>query len=234
MSGALQWCRSVLQRPQRACPAWMDDSINFLPYRRTRALRLRRRRRWELAWAACLGVVAALAIGELQRMRVTRADARTGMLSAALKQLEPALAETRALEQGLQARARRLALIGAQAVPRDDAFHLLTALGEAPAAGIGLNELSYRAGRATVSGTTVGQHALAGWVAGLGRLAAFDAVEIADIERRPVRKDSALAAHAQEIGFSVQIDFAHAAAVPRAASAGFALAPARSVEGGTP
>jgi Tfp pilus assembly protein PilN len=211
----------------------MEGGVNFLPSRRVRALRLRRRRRIQLALAACMGLLGALAIGEGQRIHDARADARSSMLNSAFKQMEPALAESHALEQALQARTRRAALISALAVARDEALHLLTALGEAPSTGIALTELRYRAGRATVSGSTSGQHALAAWVARLDRLAAFDSVEIADIQRRPAQANqTAAATTGKDVDFSVQIQFATAQAGARtraasAAAVGLPSAPGR-------
>jgi Tfp pilus assembly protein PilN len=129
MSGAWRWRLPLRARAHDALPAWMESSVNFLPYRRVRALRQRHRRRIQLALAACVGLLSALALGEAQRIHAARADARSGALKSSLSQMEPALAESAALQRALQARLRRVALIDELAVKRDEAFHLLTALG---------------------------------------------------------------------------------------------------------
>jgi len=223
-------------RAREATPEWMESTVNFLPYRRARALRLRRRRRIQLALAACVGLLSALALGEAQRIHAARADARSGALNTTLSQMEPALAESAALQRALQARLRRVALIDELAVKRDEAFHLLTALGDAPPIGIALTELHYRAGRASVSGGTSGQHALAAWVAALERLAAFDSVEIADIQRRAPRAQLASTATAaaadKAVDFSVQIQFD--ASQSRAASVATAPVQRRVIAGKLP
>jgi Tfp pilus assembly protein PilN len=208
MNGARRWRLPLRARAGVATPAWLESTVNFLPYRRVRALRLRRRRRIQLALAACVGLFSALALGEAQRMHAARADARNGALNATLSQMEPILAESAAVQGALQARLRRVALIDELAVKRDEAFHLLTALGDAPPIGIALTELHYRAGRASVSGGTSGQHALAAWVARLEQLAAFDSVEITDIQRRgPRAQRAATTVVDKAVDFSVQIRF---------------------------
>jgi len=234
MNGTWRWRFPLRARAHEASPAWMESTVNFLPYRRVRALRLRRRRRIQLAWAACVGLLSALALGEAQRIHAARADARSGVLNSTLSQMEPALAESAALQRALQARLRRVALIDELAVKRDEAFHLLTALGDAPPTGIALTELHYRAGRASVSGGTSGQHALAAWVARLERLAAFDSVEITDIQRRAPRAQleataatATAAAVEKAVDFSVQIRFD--ASQPRVASVATAPVQRRAI-----
>jgi Tfp pilus assembly protein PilN len=231
MNGAWRWRLPLQARAREATPAWMESTVNLLPYRRARALRLRRRRRIQLALAACVGLLSALALGEAQRIHAARADARSGALNSTLSQMEPALAESAALQRALQARLRRVALIDELAVKRDEAFHLLTALGDAPPTGIALTELHYRAGRASVSGGTSGQHALAAWVARLEQLAAFDSVEITDIQRRAPRAQLAVTATAaavdKAVDFSVQIRFD--ASQPRAASVATASVQRRAI-----
>jgi Tfp pilus assembly protein PilN len=232
MSGAWRWRLPLQVRASEAMPAWMEGAVNFLPYRRARALRLRRRRRIQLSLAACVGLLSALALGEAQRIHAARADARSGALNSTLSQMEPALSESAGLQRALQARLRRVALIDELAVKRDEAFHLLTALGDAPPTGIALTELHYRAGRASVSGGTSGQHALAAWVARLEQLAAFDSVEITDIQRRAPRAQLAataagVAAVDKAVDFSVQIRFD--ASQPRAASVATAPVQRRAI-----
>jgi Tfp pilus assembly protein PilN len=166
-----------------------EDSINLLPYRGLRAARRRSRYFIQLLLAACLGLVAALSMGYWQQIHVARGDAHTAQLQQSLQQLQAAQAEHAQLEQVIAAYAHRAALVASLAVARDNLFHLLAALGRDPAAGLSLDEIRYRDGRATLTGVVPDQRVLTAWVGQLEQAVGLATVEIVELQNA-ARRDS--------------------------------------------
>jgi len=194
----------------------LEDAINFLPYRPMRRARRRRLLAMQFLLAACLGLCGALASGYWQHTHAARNVARRAQLERGLHQLEPAIAESRRLEHAIAAYARRAALIASLAVSRDDLFYLLQALGRARAAGLVLDEIHYRMGRAMVTGVSPDRRVFTAWTGQLERAVGLTEVDVVDIQsaRRPdlAPRNTEQAEEAASMKFSVHITVGDSAA----------------------